>query len=284
MPQPILHLNLADRVLHLLARRSVFTSPVERNALLLGSLGPDLGLFPGGESTLSSLVHHSRSTQMCRALLANAQSPEQRAYAWGWVTHTLADALIHPKINAWCAEQHACGSTEPHLHLHVRVEVGADVACVRSLDFARVFPLHSSFDRHSIRFLGEAYAQTYDAEFAAAVLLSANRNAARLTRRLYTLELLLANEQLEREIARMPHQLVFAALKQAATFASGTTSIAAAFLNPIVPPEDLMSELRIGMRNFEGWFLECYDSELRELQELDMDAGNPMKTAARAVA
>jgi hypothetical protein len=45
-----------------------------------------------------------------------------------------------------------------------------------------------------------------------------------------------------------------------------------------------MSELRIGMQIFEAWFMACYDSQLRELPELDMDAGNPVRTATLAVA
>src|SRR5262245_36459925 len=66
-----------------------------RATFLSGSMGPDMGMFPGGDPLFSDLAHYVRSGELTRTLVREARTDPQRAFAWGWATHVLADSLIH---------------------------------------------------------------------------------------------------------------------------------------------------------------------------------------------
>lgn len=137
MPNVTLHLVLADRVLEEW-RRSPCGAPFPTgdgpavNAFRQGALGPDLGYFPGGHRFLSDLAHCVRSADLARALLHGAGSPRETAFAWGWVTHVLADQAIHPWVGKGVGELRSGGrrdlfvSGDEDPSGHVRVETGLD--------------------------------------------------------------------------------------------------------------------------------------------------------------
>ena len=156
MPQPIFHLYLAERPAVLDAAR-IWDNDV-RNAFLHGAVAPDVGFFPGGERQLSHLVHHARTGDMCRALLAGAENAVERAFAYGWLTHVLADAFLHPIINEWCEQKLGAGaSADDLLRLHVQLELGMDVLHVTTVRREGVPSFQSTFDEASIAFLARAY-------------------------------------------------------------------------------------------------------------------------------
>src|SRR5262249_13193581 len=75
------------------------------------------------------LAHYIRSGQLARSLLRSAPDPVTRAFARGWATHVLADALIHPLINRAAGE--LLGRGEPLTFAddpvgHIRVEQALD--------------------------------------------------------------------------------------------------------------------------------------------------------------
>jgi hypothetical protein len=134
------------------------------NAFLLGSLGPDMGYFPAGSNTFSRLAHSARTARLVRSLLHRAATPGQRAFAWGWLTHMLADIHVHPLVNRAAAEHGtAAGRTAgaPHLDDHVRVEVGLDAWFAWRDPALRKLRLQPAFDTDSIRFIADAYAEVH---------------------------------------------------------------------------------------------------------------------------
>src|SRR5215207_3945903 len=78
----------------ILARRVLGTGPgsgsgAERAAFFTGSVGPDMGYFPGGDKFTSDLAHYVGVGQLVRALVRSADNPVAAAFARGWATHIL---------------------------------------------------------------------------------------------------------------------------------------------------------------------------------------------------
>src|SRR5688500_10717869 len=104
MPLPSVHFLLARIPLRrwsLLPTQAPFDAadPEARNAYFHGALGPDMGIFPGGEPILSELAHHVQAKELMRTLAVTARTDVQRAFACGWATHLLADEVLHPEID-----------------------------------------------------------------------------------------------------------------------------------------------------------------------------------------
>lgn len=105
--------------------------PAVWRAFLAGSAGPDMGYFPGGTRLVSDLAHYERSGELCRALVSQAECDRQRAYAWGWVAHVVADQILHPLVNRGVgaylngdANREIAYAESPGAH--VQVELGLD--------------------------------------------------------------------------------------------------------------------------------------------------------------
>ena len=96
MPGVTLHFLVAQRILDRWRIRDA-TAPFDLdrpdavNAFFHGSIGPDLGFFPGGARILSDLAHCVRTGALTNDLVRHARTPVERAYAWGWMSHVLAD-------------------------------------------------------------------------------------------------------------------------------------------------------------------------------------------------
>ena len=69
-------------------------APQIRAAMQSGALGPDMGMFPGGNPFLSDLAHYVRSGELARNLLRLAETEVERAFAWGWASHVLAERAL----------------------------------------------------------------------------------------------------------------------------------------------------------------------------------------------
>lgn len=136
MPGPALPFLLAT-IVYARWERTPVAAPFEpcpavRSAFLHGSLGPDMGYFPGADPMLAELAHHARTGMFCRALVHEAETDLARAFAWGWVTHVLADVAVHPLVNDACGEL-LLGRRTPLwgpdvATAHLRVETGSNRA------------------------------------------------------------------------------------------------------------------------------------------------------------
>lgn len=96
---------------------------VELPAFLAGSIAPDVGYFPGGPAAFSNRVHHESTGDLVRALLQQASTPAEIAFAAGWALHVEVDVATHPLVNQLAAE--VGDQTRPDLW-HKRVEWGFD--------------------------------------------------------------------------------------------------------------------------------------------------------------
>ncbi len=130
---------------------------------LAGSAGPDMGVFPGGAALLSDLAHYERAGDLARAIVAEARSAEERAYAWGWAAHCLADQILHPLVNRGVGELLAGDFAREIPYgdnpcAHVRVELGLDAYWI-----ARVPPAQqiSSPTNMNADFMARAFAAIY---------------------------------------------------------------------------------------------------------------------------
>ena len=106
MPGMAVHFQLAARVLDAWPDPNEFdpSDTQVRNAFLNGSIGPDMGFYPGGFALPTDLAHYLSTGALARSLVNEARTELERAYAWGWVTHILADVEPHPLVNQGAGE------------------------------------------------------------------------------------------------------------------------------------------------------------------------------------
>lgn len=150
MPAVALHLILAKQIMAqpALAERKLFdvSQPAVRQAFSLGALAPDMG-YLAGPRLLSDLAHYVHTGDFVRALESSATTEVEKAFAWGWLSHILADVVIHPAVNAavgrWKnAERSFTFYEDPAAH--IRIEMGLD-GCYAAKETA---DLESWLDAH----------------------------------------------------------------------------------------------------------------------------------------
>ncbi len=82
-----------------------------------GSLIQDLGYYPFGSRFFSNLVHYVRSGDFVEALLRDAQTVDEYAFALGALAHYASDNTAHPTVN----------HTVPEVYPKLRAKFGDDV-------------------------------------------------------------------------------------------------------------------------------------------------------------
>lgn len=271
MPQFALHVLLASRALEARENGDACPAgPALRNAFLHGAIGPDMGYFPGGEHLLSQAAHVVRSGDLARTLHATADTPEQRAFAQGWLTHMLADVLVHPIINRAAADllerERTASTLAWHQNAHIRVELGLDaiyVARHREIWTTRLRPF---FDGRTARWITAACQHVYGVEFEPRAVLRSHHQVVRLQGPLLFLERLIA---LGREPAGPLRRLMrraFLTSHRLATWRVGPHSSAAAFLNTVRPSGALVKAVDGVMADFPA----AYETFSRLLLESDI--------------
>jgi hypothetical protein len=80
-----------------------------------GSVIQDLGYYPFGSKRFTNLVHYVRSGDFVEALIREARSPEELAFALGGLAHYACDNVGHPL---------ATNRVVPMMYPKVRAEVG----------------------------------------------------------------------------------------------------------------------------------------------------------------
>lgn len=133
-----LHLHLAIGAFPAAFGATAPQDPQAHAAFLAGSLGPDLGYFPGGPAAFSHRVHHDATADLVRALLASARSDAEEAFAAGWALHVHCDVATHPLINEQADRCRQQLSRQPPARLdlwHKRVEWGLDCTVLESTGY-----------------------------------------------------------------------------------------------------------------------------------------------------
>lgn len=294
MPGVTLHLFLAARTLEELRRRpdsSPFPTglPTMRNAFFQGALGPDFGYFPGGHQPLSDLAHRVSTGDLARTLVRSARTPIERAFAWGWLTHVIADQRVHPHIGRRLGSlrtgdpSHFIGGDDDQSG-HVRVETGVDAAIsVAHPDIARL-PLRRVFNRSSITYLSRGYELTYGLALPPRLFLTSHTATTRLARGALFLSRAMGRD-LTGSRRSVPIRLLRGLLGRVSRGGSdGGISTSLAYLSPLWPDRILMERVGDEIRSFPDRFLALLDSGLAGLENRDLDTGEPERAGARQAA
>jgi len=281
MPGVTLHFVLADGVVDQWRRTKDpppfdIDDPDHLNAFHHGAIGPDLGYFPGGDRFLSELSHTVRTGVLARTLVRTARTPRERAFAWGWLTHWLADRAIHPLVGRGVGEVlHGApdvfvdGASDPLTHL--RVELGLDCWYAARHRRARSIRLRPVFDETSIVYLQRAYALTYGVTIGVDAFLDSHRATGR--RAAQSLSTLWIIGGLMRDRG-WPLTLpgVRWALKRAYR-SSALRGIALAYLNPVDPADWLLDEVAGRVAEHRERFLTLYRVGVDDLPDSNLDTG-----------
>jgi hypothetical protein len=285
MPSVTLHLVMADRVLERWQERpwdAPFDpfSPTCINAFQQGAFGPDLGYFPGGYRFLSDLAHLVRSGELTRALVSSARTPLERAFAWGWVTHVLADQSVHPLVSRGVGEclfgdrtLFVDGSGNPMAHL--QVETGLDAFYSHLFPAIRKRKMVPVFDGSSIRFLVNAYRRVYGLTLDPSLTLTSHMCTVRMS-----VQGLVSIGVMSTALLAGPASPAFLGvrwfLQQTLTMVrTGLkyNSLALAYLNPLPPTRWLVEEVGGVVEGFSDRFFHHYQTGLRELEDFNLDTG-----------
>jgi hypothetical protein len=100
-----------------------------------GSVIQDIGYYPFGDKEFSDLLHYVRSGDFVAALLRDAKTPDEFAFALGALAHYYGDTVGHPVVNIITGEEYpklrsrfgrivTYGDNET---AHLRTEFGFDV-------------------------------------------------------------------------------------------------------------------------------------------------------------
>jgi len=285
MPSVTLHLVLADRVLdHWKARPTSApfdpsSSPL-LNAFYQGAVGPDLGYFPGGYRFLSDLSHLVKTGDLTRTLVEKARTPLERAFAWGWVTHVLADQAIHPLIGQGVGEieygdREIFAESALHETRHVQVETGLDALYSQRFPGLRFRKMTPVFSGSSIGFLVGAYEKVYGVPVDPSLFLVSHMAATRMSVRGLFAAGVLSTTFLSRpgsatlaQARRLLHGMLTGLQKWI-----GRNSLALAYLNPISPADWLVEEVEAVLHEFAPRFLLHFEGQCRELANFNLDSG-----------
>jgi hypothetical protein len=284
MPQPALHLILAEATLqhwdH--SQRAPFDVRCEasRNAFRIGSLAPDLGLFPGGDIELSRMLHRERTGEFARTLLASARNDAESAFAWGWLSHVLADVAIHPLVNAVAAAQSRTGSMT--LLDHVRVEVGLDAWLAWQHPTLRRLRLRRFLERDD--FLRPAMQHVYGGAPTTVRLMKMQRGMLRFSHLALHFATRVAREVCWDEAAdQAPAPLGSAVTWRVVTLLSGRETATYAYLNPVRPHAALLAAVETAVRQCQADLDRWIEAGLQQLPDHDLETG-VIVAAARSAA
>lgn len=281
MPGVTLHFVLARRALDVWEREGESApfdtrDPALVNAFRNGALGPDLGYFPGGDRFLSELSHFVHPAGLTRALVHSAETPEEHAFAWGWVTHVLGDVTIHPLIGRAVGSVHhgsfdhfVDGATD--LPTHVRVELGLDCWYAKRHPDARGRRLKPVFDAGSVEWLRKAYADTYGVDLPDEWFLRshrlAGRGAAHALATLWIVGALMGGEGGSVALPRVRRVL------RAAYRSPRFRGVSLAYLNPIEPSGWLRDQVEAAIPVFTDRFRRLVRYGVDHLEDRNLDTG-----------
>lgn len=284
MPGVTVHLHFAQSVL----RRSLsaprlgtprWSRPHEVNAFRMGALGPDLGYMPGGFRPLSDLAHCLRTADLARALIARSRTPTQRAFAAGWLTHVLADTLVHPLVGYAVGEvvegsqdRFVDGDQAPAPH--AQVEVGLDVAYAARYPTIPNIRLEPVFGRSDIAFLAGAFERTYGVAPAPSAFLRSHRLSARRGVQALKLAALLGCRTPRGQHRHGTHRRPRRAWHRLRATLGGRC-VALAFLLPVPPTPWLLDAVEASEVTFLDRFLDEWSNGGAGLRNVNLDTGRP---------
>lgn len=293
MPNVILHLVLAETVLLDWRKRELeapfpLNDPAAVNAFRQGALGPDMGYFPGGRRFLSDLAHLFRTGDLTRHLVQSARDANERAFAWGWVSHVLADGLIHPLVGRevgglLLGDRQAFLNGESTTLAHVGAEIGLDLHF--AVRFPSVFETRTApvFHGPSLHFLAEAYRRTYGWSIEPSILESSHRAVAFLTSA--ALRLARIRQTLQRSRLSSCREVILRWTVRASRGAGGGLLkgglLGLVHLFPPFPSRWLVEAVEKTLGSFGDHFFFHFAGNLQDLANLNLETGQRMEPSSR---
>ncbi len=229
---------------------------------------------------LAELAHYLKPVDLVRALIDRAPDGVSRAFAWGWATHVLADAWIHPLVNRGVGRKLGRGGpaglsyAEDPVH-HVRVELGLDAYYARHIDVPGRLGPAPFRGLVATRFIADAYDETYGIRVDRRRLFASIRNAARLVPWMLSCERLIAPAMCRGATTirgRTRARLVLMACR-VASWLLPRRSVAYGLLRPDLPPDRLIAEVDPVLDRFAGRFVRLSKQGLAELPQYNLDTG-----------
>lgn len=285
MPQPALHLLLARQTLDRWRDRAFapfdLGDSASINAFLHGSLAPDMGNFPGGSTALAHAVHTRRTGEMQRALFRSAITGPERAFAYGWLTHVIADALIHPLINDDAARRSTDGVAT--IREHVRVEVGIDVWFCWQHPALSGMRLEPAFDRTGYQFLADCLNDVASVDVTPARLAQMERGLVMFSHGALHFATTVGR-RLCWEDGYQDVPLGSALVWHTALRLSPRNSLVNAYLSPHMPDADLVRLTQAAMSTFEITVDAYSANEAAPLADYNLEDGSITESRERNVA
>jgi hypothetical protein len=192
------------------------------------------------------------------------------------VTHVLADHAIHPLIGCAVGELlHGRSAIfvdgDSHPAAHVRVEAGLDSLWALRWPATRRFPLAPAFDERSIRFVADAYGETYDIALPEDVVLRCHRLAAVRARQGLTLAAWTG--RLMGAPAELRLASVVRGIRARLSRVLGHHSPPFAILLPVQPPAWLVAATDDAVRTLPELILDELRSGLAGVENCNLDTG-----------
>jgi hypothetical protein len=243
-----------------------------------------MGFFPGGDARISHLAHGLRTGELARALVAGARTPQEQAFAWGWVTHVLADVRIHPIVNA-AGTRLAAGRRDRTRKLvdHVRVEVGLDAWFFERTPALQPVRLRNAFSARSIRFLARSMRRTYGPALPRTRLLSSHRCVTRAYNAYTRLLTMLVAERLRLEEG-VHRTSTLSILRAAVARRFSPDTPIYGFAHPVAPGAALVGDIERAIAAFEEDLRHHVASGLTLLPDYDLETGALLPSSGRVVA
>ena len=136
-----------------------------------GSVIQDVGYYPFGNPFFSDLTHYVRSGDFVDALLRDAKTPDELAFAVGALSHYVGDSIGHSEAtNPSVAIEYpnlaqkfrtAAVNYEQSPHAHVQAEFAFDINEIAKQRFAPIRYLEHIGLKVSTDLLGRAFYETY---------------------------------------------------------------------------------------------------------------------------
>ena len=285
MPGIALHFLIAERTLERWGESSdrppfELADPTTVTAFLHGSVGPDLGYFPGGDRVLSDLAHCHRTGRLTRALIDRARTDPERAFAWGWLSHVLADRAIHPWIGRMVgsltrgsSDVFVDGASDPCAHL--QVELGVDAWVGARHPAVRSLRLQPVFGKGEMGFLVAAYEDAYGVRLPEKLFVRSHHAVTvRVGQALATLGIIHALRTGGPVERRVP---AFSRMVGRVLDSPRLRNVALGYLAPVSPPRWLLAEVRRELGRQPELFLTHHRQRVAELGDHNLDTGRPIE-------
>jgi len=228
------------------------------------------------------MAHYVTTGDLARALVRESTGGIEAAFAWGWITHLLADVIYHPRINQAVARRgsHASDSHVTSLSYaddsvgHMRVEMGLDGFYsqkqpleVRSI---RLRPPFAHVDNSLSRACQAAYGQLV----APGALLRCHQTSLRLSRWVQDVSSIIGSEMGPDKIllARpIRSQLLYRCVQLLTWFAPG--SLLFAVTHARVPDDALVAAAEVAEKELRLKFQQCIENDACSLDNFNLDLG-----------